>query len=510
MRSTPGSSRRRRPRSAIDVRGSLGLVGQILTWLSASLLVPAAIAIGYGEPVWPFLASGAIAALGGLALWRPRSARRRTGMREGYLVVSLVWLLGAAIAALPYLLSGDQQLDRPIDAYFEAMSGITTTGATIVAHVDALPHSLALWRQLTQWLGGMGVVVLALVVLPRLRVGGRQLLENEMPGAEMDRLGDRIRDAARRLGLLYVGLTAAMVLILAIIGWSGLDRKMSPYEAVAHALTTLPTGGFSTRAASIGAFGAWTQWTTVLFMILAGGNFALWYRTLVRGHWRAPLRDGELRLYLATIAVASVVIGVELGTEGLEHGEGIVRHAVFQTVSILTTTGFSTAAWGTWTQLALMTLVVLMFVGGCAGSTSGSIKIVRHLLLAKVLRRELRQTIHAEEIVPIRLNGLRVDERTARAATVFILLYIGAFAIGAGLIAAEAAWRGPSITAFQAITAAATALGNVGPGIGPPGATRTFESYGDLSTFTMTGLMWLGRLEIIPILVLLSRRYWRA
>ena len=174
------------------------------------------------------------------------------------------------------------------------------------------------------------------------------------------------------------------------------------------------------------------------------------------------------------------------------------------------TTGFSTAAWGGWSQLALMTLVLLMFIGACAGSASGSIKIVRHLLLAKVLRRELRQTIHAEEIVPIRLNGVRVDERTVRAATVFILLYIGAFAIGAGVIAAEAAWHGPSISAFQAIAAAATALGNVGPGLGPAGATRSFASYGDVSTVVMTGLMWFGRLEIVPVLVLLSRRYWRA
>jgi trk system potassium uptake protein TrkH len=483
----------------------------MLTYLSASTLFPVAIALGYREPVWPFLAAGAVTAGVGVALWRLLGGNEaRIGAREGYLVVSLMWLLAAAMAALPYLFSGDPQLDRPLDAYFEAMSGFTTTGASILTDVEGINHSLAMWRQFTQWLGGMGIVVLALAVLPRLRVGGRQLLENEMPGPEMDQLSDRIRDTARRLWLLYVGLTGTMILALCVVGWVGLDDAMTPYEAVAHAFTALPTGGFSTRAQSFMEFGAWSQWITVLFMAVAGANFALWYRAIVRRHWRAPLRDEEMRLYVAVLLIASGVVAIELWSEGIATGEGIARHAVFQVVTIMTTTGFASVDFAGWSQLALMTLVFLMFVGGCAGSTSGSVKAIRHLLLAKVLRRELRQTIHPEEIAPIRLNGARVDERTVRAATVFILLYVGAFAVGAGVIAAEAAWRGPSLSALDAIAAAATTLGNTGPGLGIAGPMGSFEQYGDLSTAVMTFLMWLGRLEIIPIVVLLSRRYWRA
>jgi trk system potassium uptake protein len=506
----PSLPRHRRPlRNAIDLRAAFALVGRMLKYLSVAPLLPAAIALGYGEAVWPFLVTAAITAVVALGLERLGRGDAEVGVREGYLVVSVLWLLVAAMASLPYLLSGDPQLDRPVDAYFEAMSGFTTTGASILTDVEALDHSLAIWRQFSQWLGGMGIVVLALAVLPRLRVGGRQLLENEMPGPELGQLSDRIRDTARKLWLLYVALTAAMVVVLTVIGWVGLDDRMSPYEAVAHAFTTLPTGGFSTRVDGIGGFGAWSQWTVIVFMVIAGGNFALWYRTLVRGHWRAPLRDDEMRLYGAIVVAASALVAAELWSERLATGEGVARHAIFQVISTLTTTGFASTDVSRWSQLALMTLILLMFVGACAGSAAGSVKIVRHLLLAKVLRREIHQTIHPEEISPIRLNGVRVEERTVRAATVFILLYVGAFAIGAGLIAAEAAWRGPDIPALEAIAAAAAALGNVGPVLGLAGPGGSFAGYGDFSTIVMTGLMWLGRLEIIPIVVLLSRRYWR-
>jgi trk system potassium uptake protein len=483
----------------------------MLLYLSAAPLLPLVFALGYGEPVWPFLGASAIGVAVSVGLRALGGNDHKIGVREGYLVVSVLWLLAAGLGALPYLLSGDPQLDRPIDAYFEAMSGFTTTGATILTDVEGINHSIAIWRQLTQWLGGMGIVVLALAVLPRLRVGGRQLLESEMPGPEMDQLSDRIRDTARRLWLLYVAFTAAMVAILTVIGWVGLDDKMTPYKAFAHALTTLPTGGFSTEARSLEVFSAWSQWTITVFMVIAGANFALWYRTLVRGHWRAPLRDEELRLYLLIIAVASSIVAIELWTEDLTgRGEASIRHGVLQVVSMMTTTGYASVDFNEWSQLALMILILVMFVGGCAGSTGGGIKVVRHLLLAKVLHRELRQTIHFEEVSSIRANGVRVDERTMRAIVVFIVLYVGAFVVGAGLIAAEGAWHGPDISALDAMAAAATAIGNVGPGLGVAGPMGSFESYGDFSTIVMTVLTWVGRLEIIPIVVLLSRRYWRA
>jgi trk system potassium uptake protein TrkH len=496
-------------RSAVDLRGSLSLVGSLLKYLSLSALVPAAFAVGYDEPVLPFLGAGAIAAVVGYALERGLGGGTSIGFREGYLVVALTWVAAAAFGALPYLLSGDPQLDRPVDALFESMSGFTTTGATVLTHVESVDRSLLMWRQFTQWIGGMGIIVLALAVLPRLRVGGRQLLESELPGPEIDQLADRIRDTARRLWLLYVALTAVLVAALVAIGLLDADG-MGPYDALAHAFATLPTGGFSTATDSLAGFDAATQWVIVVFMILAGMNFALLYRAFVRRDPRPALRDEELRVYLAVLALAAIVVATEIWDEGFASGEHAIRDGVFQAASIMTTTGFSTFDFAGWPTLALMTLVALMFVGGCAGSTAGSIKVVRHVLMGKSLRRELRQTVHPEEVVPVRLNRRVLDERTLRAATAFILLYVGIFVVGAGVIAVDAAFQGPDLTAIDAIAAAATTLGNVGPGLGVAGPIGSFQGFSDISTVTMTILMWLGRLEVIPVILLATRRYWTA
>jgi trk system potassium uptake protein TrkH len=367
-----------------------------------------------------------------------------------------------------------------------------------------------MWRQFTQWLGGMGIIVLALAVLPRLRVGGRQLLESEMPGPEVDNLADRIRSTAQRLWLLYVALTAAQALILAVFGWTGIDDRMDPFNAVAHAFTTLPTGGFSPEARSIEAFSAASQWVIVIFMVLAGMNFALLYRAFARRKFRATAGDEEARLYLTILAAFSLLLAVELWDKGLEDGEAAFRHGAFQVVSMMTTTGYASTDFIIWPAFALMILVGVMLIGGSAGSTGGSIKVVRHLLLGKVLRRELRQTLHPEVVMPIRLNGAVVDERTLRAITAFILLYMGLFAVGAGLIALDSAFQGPPVSAFEAIAAAVTTLGNVGPGLGFAGPMGSFEPFSDFSTVVMIALMWLGRLEIIPVVVLLTRSYWRV
>ena len=497
-------------RLAVDLGGSLNLVGTLGKFLGLAALLPTAVAIGYGEPFWPYLAAGAITSGLGLALERLTHGGERIGFREGYLVVSLTWLLAAAFGALPYLLSGEAQLDRPVDAYFEAMSGFTTTGASVLPDVEALDRSLAMWRQFTQWLGGMGIIVLALAVLPRLRVGGRQLLESELPGPEVDQLAERIRGTAQRLWVLYVALTAAEVVALAALGLTGVDERMGLYEAVAHAFATLPTGGFSTEARSIETFGAAVQWVIVVFMVVAGANFALTYRALVQRRPRSVLRDQELRLYVGLLALGSVVITVEIWTELFESGEEAIRHGVFQAVSIMTTTGFASFDFAAWPTLALMTIVVLMFVGGSAGSTSGSIKVIRHLLMGRLLRRELHQTVHPEEVMAVRLNGVVVDERTLRAITSFVLLYVGIFVTGAGVIAVDTALQGPELSAIDVIAASATTLGNVGPGLGTVGPMASFEPFSDVSTLTMIVLMWLGRLEVIPVIVLFTRRYWRV
>jgi trk system potassium uptake protein len=495
---------------AVDLAGAAHVVGILLKYLSLATLLPVAIAFGYRESPWPFLAAGAI--FGGLGWTLERLTRgdHRLGAREAFLVVSVTWLAMAWLGAVPYLLSGDPQLDRPLDAYFESMSGFTTTGASILTDVEGVSRSVAMWRQFTQWLGGMGIIVLALAVLPRLRVGGRQLLESELPGPEIETLTTRIRDTARRLWLLYIALTAAEFLLLSAFALTDVDERMTIFDAAAHAFTTLPTGGFSTQARSVELYAAATQWVIVLFMILAGANFALLYRALVRKQPRAFVRDDEFRLYVTLLVLGSVILATELITENVVAGETAIRHAVFQAVSVMTTTGFANADFNLWPVLAVMTVVGLMFVGGSAGSTSGAVKVVRHLLLGKILRREVDQTVHPEVVAPVRLNRAVVDERTLRAVSSFILLYIGIFVVGAALLALDAARTGIQLAPIDAIAVAATAIGNIGPAFGVAGPMGSFEPFSDVSTALMIVLMWLGRLEIIPILVLFTRHYWRS
>jgi trk system potassium uptake protein TrkH len=510
VNTTPRGRRVRRPPFlAVDVRGALHVVGTLVAYLSASTLVPAVVAVGYDESPWPFLAAGAIVGAIGAASALLTRGEHRLGIREGFLVVALTWLAAAALGALPYLFSGDAQLDRPIDAYFEGMSGFSTTGGSIVVNVEALPHGIAIWRQFTQWLGGIGIIVLALAVLPRLRVGGRQLLEHEMPGPEIETLSTRIRDTARRVWILYIGLTALLFAILLGLGLSGVDDEMSPFQAFAHALTTIPTAGFSTKVDSLESFAPATQWVVVLFMILGGVNFALMYRAIVRRQPRAASRDEELRLYLALLVLGAALIVGEIWTEGVFPDGGTLRAGIFTAVSTMTTTGFSVADYNTWPTLAMMTIVGLMFVGGSAGSTTGSVKVVRHVLLGKILRREIDQTLHPEIVLPVRLNRRVVDERTLRAVSSFALLYIGIFIVGSALLAIDAARTGLDLTPFDAVAVSASMLANVGPAFGVGGPLGSFEPFSDFSTLVMTGLMWLGRLEVVPIVVLLSRHYWR-
>ncbi|MGH3116341.1 MAG: TrkH family potassium uptake protein, partial [Gaiellales bacterium] len=357
-----------------------------------------------------------------------------------------------------------------------------------------------------------GIIVLALAVLPRLRVGGRQLMEQELPGPEVERITASIRATARRLWVLYVGLTATQVAALSVVAWTGVDERMSFYNAVAHAFTTMPTGGFSTQARSIETFGAASQWIIVVFMILAGANFALMYRALARRQVRLIGRDEEFRLYLALLLLGSVVLLTELWAKGLFAGEEAVRQSVFQAVSMMTTTGYASTDFNEWVvaaPLAAMVLVALMFPGGSAGSTAGSIKVVRHVVIGKMLRRELDQTVHPELVSPLRLNGGPVDERTLRAVITFVLLYVGIFVVGSITLLIDATLGDLRLTPFEAIAAAATTLGNVGPAFGLAGPMGSFDPFSDLSKGIMIALMWLGRLEIIPIVVLFTRNYWR-
>jgi trk system potassium uptake protein TrkH len=495
-------------RFGVDIRGSLNLVGWLLQFLGVAFLFPAAIAVIYGESTWPFLASAGITSGFGWALHALTSGKEAVAAREGYLVVSLVWLLIAVFGSLPYLLS-EPQLSRPVDALFESMSGFSTTSSSVVTDVEALSRSIAMWRQFTLWVGGLGIIVLALGVLPRLRVGGRQAMaKQEMPGPEFA-LEETIREVARRFVVLYIAITAAEILVLATLGWTGVDAHMDLYRAVAHSFTTLGTGGFSTEARSVEPFAAATQWTIALFMITAGSNFALLYAGIVRRRVAAFARDEEFRTYVGLLAAAVAVVVLALLRDGPDNAEQAVRHAVFNTTSMMTTTGFANTDFNQWPALAVLVLFGVVMIGPSAGSTGGSIKVVRHLIIAKMLRREVTNTVHPEMVLPLRVNRAVIDDRTLRAIIVFVYIYVGVCCAGAIALLVDATVEAVQLTPFQALAASITTLGNSGPALGFAGPMGSFAPFSDFSTIVMTALMYLGRLEIIPILVVLTRSYWR-
>jgi trk system potassium uptake protein TrkH len=511
MRAMRTAQARRRAAVAalgVDVSGALNLLGSMIWPLGLTFLLPTAIALGYGEPLWPFLASGAITSSFGLVLERLTSGKEVIGAREGYLVVTLLWLLIAVFGALPYVLA-EPQLSRPVDALFESMSGFSTTGASVLTDINGLSRSMAMWRQFTAWMGGLGIIVLFLAVLPRLRVGGRQaLFRSEAAGPELG-LETTIRESARRFVVLYVALTAVAALTLAALGWARVDERMSVFNAVAHAFTTIATGGFSTEGRSLEPFAPVTQWVVALFMIVAGTNFALLYIGIVRRKPAAFARDEEFRVYLVVLAAASLLVLVELWDEGILRGAAALRHAVFNTVSMMTTTGFASADFNEWSSLTALVLFGLTLVGASAGSTSGSIKLIRHVVITKMLRREVHQAVHPEAVWHVRVNGVSVDEPALRAIIVFLFLYVGAWVAGALVILVDSALREVPLTAFQSLAAAAATLGGVGPGLGFAGPMGSFEPFSDISTLVLTALMFLGRLELIPVLVVCTREYWR-
>jgi trk system potassium uptake protein TrkH len=493
----------------VDVSGALNLVGWLMKYLAPAFLFPTAIALGYGEPVWPFLVAGALTLGFGLGLQLLTDGRERIGAREGYLVVALIWVLIAVFGALPYLLA-EPQLSTPVDALFESMSGFSTTGSSVLTDIEALPRSMAMWRQFTTWIGGVGIIVLFLAVLPRLRVGGRQaLFRTEAPGPEIG-LAETIRESARRFVVLYVAITVLAALVLAVLGWTGVDPRMDLFRAVGHAFATVATAGFSTESRSIEPFAPATQWAIVVFMVVAGTSFALLYAGIVRRRPRVFGRDDEFRVYLSILALASAVVAIEVADAGIFEGADAVRQSVFQTVSMMTTTGFATADFNQWTSLTTLVLFGVVMVSASAGSTSGSIKLIRHVVIAKMLRRELDQTLHPHRVAPLRVNDVVVDERALRAIIVFVFLYLGVLVAGATVILIDCSLRGIPLTTFESLAAAATTLGGVGPGLGFAGPMGSFAPFSDLSTVVLTALMYLGRLEIIPVLVIFTRSHWRA
>ncbi|MFW5935110.1 MAG: TrkH family potassium uptake protein, partial [Halolamina sp.] len=422
---------------------------------------------------------------------------------------------------IPYLVAGHGTVAHPVNALFESMSGFTTTGATILGEFSFERHSrsILLWRQFTQWLGGMGILVLMVAILPELSVGGAQIMAQEAPGISIEKLTPRIRETASALWKIYVGFTVAAAAVFYGLHLAGVAPRMDLYNAVAHALTTLPTGGFSPVAVSVEAFSPIVQWTVMPFMVIAGTNFALfWY--VLRGDPRRLTRNSEFRSYLLAMGVVGAVLSALLFTgDGLAsvpaeiapipgNVEHSLRQVLFQTIAIVTTTGYASMDFNAWDPSAQVVLMLAMFLGGSAGSAAGSIKIVRWYAVKKTMARELYTSVHPEVVRPVRLPTGPIDEDTIQDVFVFVLIFLSIFAVSTVVVFLDGLAQGLDLSALEAMSVAIATLGNVGPGFGPVGPMNSFLPFSGAAKLYMTFLMWIGRLEILSVLVIFTPSFW--
>ena len=468
----------------------LEILGWLLVGLAVLMGVPVGVAWAYSEPLAPYLVASLVAAgFGAPLVVSVRAPERRLRTRDAFLVVTGGWLLASIFGGLPYVLVG--VLD-PVGAFFEAASGFTTTGSTVISDIEALPHALHFWRSLTQWIGGMGIIVFTIAILPLLGIGGMQLFKAEVPGPITDKLTPRVADTARRLWLVYVGFTAAAFLCLRAAGMGGFD-------AICHAFTTLATGGFSTRQASIGAFGPGVQWVVVFFMFCAGVNFVLHYQ-LVTGRVRVVMRDAELRFYVLALTLLTAAVGLDLLRAG---AAAPLRDAAFQVTSLLTTTGFATTDYELWPALAQLLIVPLLAMGGMAGSTAGGFKSLRLLIGWRSVRVTLGRIVHPHAVRMVRFNDRPIADSVVSGVGVFFVAY-GLVTLAGALTVASAGYD--VVTSFSA---ALTAISNVGPGLGAVGPTDDFAHLPGYVKATLGVLMIAGRLEIFTLLVVFSPAFWR-
>ena len=492
----------------VDWRTSVSLIGTVLKSLTVPLVGTALVAVAYREPVVPFLGPAVLTLGCGLVL--ERLERGDLGLREGYLMVALTWFVIAVVGALPFLVAGDGVLATPINALFESTSGVTTTGATVVDSFDAHTRSIHLWRSTLQWMGGLGILVIAVAVLSQLAIGGAQLMETESQTQDVNKLTPSIEETARLLGWIYAGLSGLMVASWLALGAVGLAPEVSLYSAVAHAFTAVSTAGFSPRPGSLGAFSPAIQWVTIPFMFLGATNFVLLYY-LTRGDPSRLWESDEFRFYVAVVLGLTGLTAVFLSTSGaFSTVEPLVRHSLFQVVSILTTTGYATVDFNLWSPAAKHMLFLAMFSGGMAGSTTCSIKTLRWLVVVKSFRRDLFREVHPHAIRPVRLSGRVVDEDVVRDVYAYVLLSGILFVLLTVFVVTDAARVGLEIGEFEAMGAAAATFLNIGPAFGIAGPYGSYESFPWSSKFAFIVLMWVGRIEIIPVLVLLTPTFWRS
>ncbi len=474
----------------------LRTLGLILLCEAGSMLPSLGIALYLQETAYiAFSISIIVLALIGLPLSCTRLTSSDVGYREGFIIAAASWLLLALFGALPFMISG--AIPGFIDALFETMSGFTTTGASVLKEIQILPKSILFWRSVTHWLGGMGVIVLTLALIPSLKIAGLKLFRAEVTGPAKSKVLPRVAQTSRELYKIYIIITVAEIVALKLagLGW---------FDSLIHTFGTVATGGFSNYNTSVGAFNnPAVEYIIIFFMFICSINFALHFHTL-QGNFRPLWKDTETKLYLAVTLTAWLLISINLITAMDYQIEMAIRQSAFQTVSILTTTGFATADYTLWPTFSQGMIFLLMFIGGCAGSTAGGIKNVRYLILVKSASRQISKLIHPKAVIPVRLGRDVIPDELVESVQSFFFLYFGLLLFCTLIITAM------GIDLLSAISAVAACLGNIGPGFGIVGPASNFSAIPAAGKLLLTICMLVGRLEIYTILVFLSTRMWRS
>ena len=474
------------------------VLGFVVAGASLMMLPPVLVAWWYQDGTATlFLISAAVLLLSGMGIYLPvRRATRELRLRDGFLIVVCSWLALVLVGALPFVLLASPQISS-VDALFESMSGLTTTGATILTKLDTLPHGVLYYRQQLQWLGGMGIIVLAVAILPILKVGGMQLFRAEMPGPQKDaKLTPRITETAKALWIIYAGITVVCALAYWLAG-------MTLFEAVGHAFSTMAIGGFSTHDASMAYWGNPTiEIVAMFFMVVAGINFALHFVAWRRATMQPYFLDPEVRVYIALLFFFALLVSFTLFINGTYPNlPDAFRYGSFQVVSMMTTTGYATATFADWRGFVPTFLILIAFIGGCAGSTAGGMKVIRFILLYRQSVREVHRLVHPNAVIPIKVGGQPTSPTVMDAVWGFFFLFIASFVV---LTIALLATGLDSVTAYSAVGACIT---NLGPGLGQ--ASLNYASLNDTAKLILSFAMLLGRLEIYTLLVLMTFAFWK-
>jgi len=463
--------------------------------VAAALLCTTGVALVFSESVWPFLFTSFLAVIAGVGLWaknRKQKGDETIQRREAFFSVTLSWFYISLLGSLPYILSG--AIPSFVNAFFESVSGFTTTGSSILTDIEILPKSILFWRSLTHWIGGIGIIVLFIVVMPSLHEGGYHLFTLE--SSFQDKIQPRIKSVGQRLLFIYIFLTATVTILL-------LAGGMNLFESVCHAFGTIATGGFSPKNTSIGGYSPYIQYVVMVFMLLSGMNFIIHYYLLKREFKKAKENE-EVKFYLLTVLVIGAVITFILYSNRETNFEESFRESFFQIISIVTCTGYATADYLQWPFWGWLIIFFAMFLGGSTGSTAGGIKMARHLLLFKNIQRFFREASHPNAVFPLKLNGNIISELTNKTILSYSATYLTIFFVGAIVLVFT------GLDGKTAASSAATAMAGIGPGIGTVGPAANFAHLSAFAKMTLTLLMILGRLEIYTVLILFTRNFWRV